>query len=116
MSNAFKWFLVVASSVLCVMIIWIYKVNTVEESSFYEVIVRGRIVVAISVEPDDVDAVIYLDGEEVGNTTPLMLKVAPDIYTISVIAEGYKPAEQEIIVKTLRTTEVNFKLEPIVLE
>jgi hypothetical protein len=113
MSNAFKWFLVAASSVLCIMIIWIYKVNTVEESSFYQVIVRGRIVIAISVEPSDVDAIIYLDDEKVGNTTPLILKVAPDIYNIRVEAVGFKPAEQEVIVKTLRTTEVNFKLEPI---
>ncbi|MFA6525281.1 MAG: PEGA domain-containing protein [Patescibacteria group bacterium] len=113
MTNGFKWFLVVAVAVLCAMIIWIYKVNTVEESSFYQVIVRGRILVEISVEPDNIDPIIYLDGEEVGNSTPLMLKVAPDSYLIRVEAKGYKTAEQQVIVKTLRTTEVNFKLDPI---
>jgi hypothetical protein len=112
MSNNFKWFIVFAASALCILIIWIYKVNTVEESSFYEVIVRGRIKVEISVEPDDVEAVIYMDGEMVGNTTPLLIKVAPDSYLIRVEAVGYQPSEQEVIVKTLRTTEVNFKLQP----
>lgn len=113
MSDNFKWFIVIAAAVLCIMIIWIYKVNTVEESSFYEVIVRGRIKVAISVEPDDIDAVVYMDGEEVGDTTPLLIKVAPDSYLIRVEADGYESAEQEVIVKTLRTTEVNFKLQPL---
>ncbi|MBU0613013.1 PEGA domain-containing protein [Patescibacteria group bacterium] len=113
MTNNFKWFLVVAASVLCIMIIWIYKVNTVEESSFYQVIVRGRIKVEISVEPEDVKPVIYMDSEKVGNTTPLLLKVAPDNYLIRVEAEGYESAEQEVIVKTLRTTEVNFKLQSL---
>lgn len=113
MSNWFKWFLVAAVAILCGMIIWIYKVNTVEESSFYQVIVRGRILVAISVEPEDIDPVIYLDGEVVGNSTPLMLKVAPDSYLIRVEAEGYQASEQQVIVKTLRTTEVNFILKPI---
>jgi hypothetical protein len=113
MTYRFKWFLVVATAVLCGMIIWIYKVNTVEESSFYQVIVRGRIRVEISVEPDDIDPVIYLDGEIVGNTAPLMLKVAPDSYLIRVEAEGYQSSEQQVIVKTLRTTEINFVLDPL---
>ena len=113
MSNSFKWFLVAASAILCILIIWTYTANTIEESSFYEVIVRGRIKVIVSVEPDDIEAIIYLNGIEKGNTTPLLLKVAPNSYIIRVEAEGYKSAEEEVLVKTLRTTEVNFKLEKL---
>lgn len=113
MSNFMRWFLFIAITVFAMIIIWIYRTNTIEESSFIEVIQRGRIKVSVTSEPEGIKAKILVDGEDTGRVTPALLKLPPDSYLIRLEAEGYKPAEEEIIVKTLRTEKVNFILEPI---
>lgn len=113
MSYQLKWFLVVSFTIFCIMIIWIYQQNTIEEASIPEVIVRGRLYVSVTTEPADLKAKVFIDGEDTNKTTPLLLKLFPGHYLIRVEAEGYKTAEQNVIVKTLRTIKVNFKLEPL---
>ncbi|PIS42276.1 MAG: hypothetical protein COT24_04410 [Candidatus Kerfeldbacteria bacterium CG08_land_8_20_14_0_20_40_16] len=113
MSLFMRWFIFISFTLLMIGVIWIYRTNTIEESSFVEVIIRGRIRVSVTVEPPDVAAKIFLNGEDTGRTTPTVIKVNPGTYMIRVEAEGYKPAEDEVIVKTLRVTPVNFSLEPL---
>lgn len=113
MSNFLRWFIFIAFVVFCIGFLWIYKTNTVEQSSVVEVLVRGRIYVSVTTEPPDVEAEIFFNGEDTGQTAPAVLKVAPGSYLIRVETEGYKPAEEEVIVKTLKTTAVNFVLQPL---
>lgn len=113
MSNFMRWFIFVSFAVLMMMVIWIYRTNTIEESSIIEVIQRGRIKVSVTAEPEKIEAKILLNGKDTGKVTPAVLKLPPDSYLIRLEAEGYKPAEEEVIVKTLRTEKVNFVLKPL---
>lgn len=113
MSNFLRWFIFIAFVLICIGFIWIYKTNTVEQSSVVEVLVRGRIYVSVTTEPADVEAKIFLNGEDTSRTAPAVLKVPPGSYVIRVEADGYQPTEEEVIVKTLRTTPVNFVLQPL---
>lgn len=113
MSLFTRWFIFVSFTLLAIGAIWIYRTNTIEESSFVEVVVRGRIRVSVTVEPENAQAKIFLDGEDTEEVAPAVLKVAPGTYNIRVEAEGYKPAENEVIVKTLRVTPTSFTLEPL---
>ena len=113
MSIFLRWFIFVSFTLFCIGIIWIYRNNTIEEATIVEVVARGRIKVSVTAEPSDVEAKIFLNDQDTGKVTPTFLKVAPSNYTIRLEAEGYKTTEKEVIVKTLRTTDVNFVLEPL---
>jgi len=108
-----RWFIFISFTLLMIGVIWIYRTNSVEESSFVEVIARGRLKISVTVEPQNVAAKVFINGEDTGKTTPAVLKIDPGMYLVRVEAEGYKPAEDEEIVKTLRVTRVNFTLEPL---